>query len=82
MRSPRDHRSDSGRRDASSPRSAARFGEGRLKQMDVTIVEIPAGGQLPLHRHLAEEMMYVISGKGRVQMWNQAKGRKEEYDWK
>ena len=50
--------------------------------MDVTIVEIPAGGQLPLHRHLAEEMMYVISGKGRVQMWNQAKGRKEEYDWK
>ncbi len=62
--------------------AAARIGEGRLKQMDVTIVEIPAGGQLALHRHLAEEMVYIISGQGHTTIWNQANGKKEKYNWK
>ncbi|MSO20662.1 MAG: cupin domain-containing protein [Acidobacteria bacterium] len=62
--------------------AAARIGEGGLKQMDVTIVEIPAGGQLALHRHLAEEMAYIISGQGYTAIWNQANGKKEKYIWK
>ena len=61
---------------------AMRIGEGRLKQMDVAIVEIPAGGQLPVHRHLAEEMVYIISGQGSTTIWNQANGKKEKYNWK
>jgi quercetin dioxygenase-like cupin family protein len=62
--------------------AAARIGEERLKQMDVTIVEIPAGGKLAEHRHLAEEMVYVISGQGYTTIWNAANGKKQNYDWK
>jgi quercetin dioxygenase-like cupin family protein len=61
---------------------AARIGADTLKQMDVHIVEIPAGGQLKAHRHLAEEMIYVISGAGYTTMWNHANGKKQRYDWK
>ena len=32
----------------------AALGEGRLRQVDVTLVEIPPGGTLAAHRHLAE----------------------------
>ena len=61
---------------------AAKIGEGRLFQMDVTIVEIPAGGQLAARRRLAEEMVYIISGQGQTTIWNQASGKKEKYSWK
>lgn len=61
--------------------ATARIGEGRLKQVDATLVEIPPGGHLPAHRHLAEEMIYIISGKGYTLMWNSVNGKKERYDW-
>ena len=62
--------------------AAARIGEGRIHQMEVTIVEIPAGGKLAVRRHLAEEMVYIISGQGYTEIWNQANGKKERYGWK
>jgi len=62
--------------------AAARIGEGRIHQMEVTIVELPAGGKLAVRRHLAEEMVYIISGQGYTAIWNQANGKKERYDWK
>jgi quercetin dioxygenase-like cupin family protein len=68
--------------DAALGAPAARIGEGRIRQMDVTIVEIPAGEQLAAHRHLAEEVVYVISGEGYTTIWNEAAGKKERYDWK
>ena len=61
--------------------STARIGEARLKQIDVTLVEIPPSGRLPAHRHLAEEMIYIVSGEGHTLMWNSSEGKKERYEW-
>ncbi len=69
-------------RDSQSGTLTARIGEGRLFQMDATLIEIPPGGQLPAHRHLAEELIYIVSGAGHTQMWNRETGRKEKYEWK
>ena len=61
---------------------AARLSEGKLRQVDVTLIEIPPGGNLPPHRHLAEEMILIVSGSGYTQMWPRPEVRKERYDWK
>jgi len=58
-----------------------RYGEGRLHQMDATLVEIPPGGKLPAHRHLAEEMIYIVSGKGYTNMWTGTGADRKRYDW-
>jgi quercetin dioxygenase-like cupin family protein len=57
------------------------YGEGRLHQMDATLVEIPPGGKLPAHRHLAEEMIYIVSGRGYTNMWTGSGADKKRYDW-
>ncbi len=61
---------------------AARLSEGKFHQADVTLIEIPPGGNLPPHRHLAEEMILIVSGTGYTQMWPRPEIRKERYDWK
>jgi quercetin dioxygenase-like cupin family protein len=61
--------------------SFAQLGEGRLQQVDATLVEIPPGGQLPPHRHMAEEILYIISGEGYTTMWPRKDANKERYDW-
>ncbi len=61
--------------------STARIGVGRLHQVDATLIEIPPGGQLPAHRHLAEEIIYVISGSGYTNMWVHTKDSLHRYDW-
>jgi quercetin dioxygenase-like cupin family protein len=61
---------------------AAHLGAGKMKQVDVTLIEIPPGGSLPPHRHLAEEMILIVSGSGYTQMWPRPEVRKERYDWK
>jgi quercetin dioxygenase-like cupin family protein len=61
---------------------AARLGEGRFHQVDVTVIEIPPDGSLPAHRHLAEEMIYIVSGSGYTMMWPRPEVRKERYEWK
>jgi len=62
----------------------ARIGEGRYHQVDATIVEIPPNGKLPPHRHLTEEAILIVSGKGALEMWldNANPGRKEHFEWK
>ena len=52
----------------------ARLGEGHLYQFDATLVEIPPGGKLVPHRHLSEELIYIISGSGHTLMWNREGG--------
>ena len=61
--------------------STRRLGEGQLKQMDTTLIEIPPGGQVAAHQHLAEEMIYIVSGDGYTLMWNQSGEKKIRYDW-
>ncbi len=61
-----------------------KYGEGRLHQMDATLVEIPPGGKLAPHKHLAEEMIYIVSGQGYTNMWKPGTSAKDgkRYDWK
>lgn len=61
--------------------ASAEIGVGRLHQIDATIIEIPPGGELPPHRHLAEEIIYVISGRGYTSMWIPEDDKKQRYDW-
>lgn len=61
--------------------STAQLGQGRLHQVDVTLVEIPPGEKLAPHKHLAEEMILIISGKGYTLMWNGKADKKEKYEW-
>jgi quercetin dioxygenase-like cupin family protein len=68
--------------DAALGARAARLSEGKFHQVDVTLIEIPPGGNLPPHRHLAEEMILIVSGSGYTQMWPRPEVRKERYDWK
>jgi quercetin dioxygenase-like cupin family protein len=60
---------------------AARIGQDKLRQVDVTVIEIPPGGKLAPHRHLAEEMIYFVSGKGFTEIWNGKSGKKQKYAW-
>ena len=61
--------------------STARLGEGRLHQVDTTLIEIPPGGRLAPHRHLAEEIIYIISGQGYTTMWQRSGEKQVRYDW-
>jgi quercetin dioxygenase-like cupin family protein len=61
--------------------STARLGEGSLYQTDLTLVEIPPGGQLPLARHLAEEMIYIVAGEGYTTMWTRPGEKPQRYEW-
>ena len=61
--------------------STAQIGVGRLHQVDATLIEIPPGGQSPSHRHLAEEIIYVVSGSGHTNMWVGTEDSTHRYDW-
>jgi mannose-6-phosphate isomerase-like protein (cupin superfamily) len=61
--------------------STAQIGVGRLHQVDATLIEIPPGGQSPAHRHLAEEIIYVVSGSGHTNMWVGSEDTTHRYDW-
>ena len=60
---------------------AASLGKGSLYQTDLTLVEIPPGGQLPPGRHLAEEMIYIVAGEGYTTMWTRPGDKPRRYDW-
>jgi quercetin dioxygenase-like cupin family protein len=61
--------------------STAQIGVGRLHQVDATLIEIPPGGQSPAHRHLAEEIIYIVSGGGHTNMWVGTEDSTHRYDW-
>jgi quercetin dioxygenase-like cupin family protein len=61
------------------------YGEGRLVQMDAVLVELPPGGKLAAHKHLYEEMIYIVAGTGYTSMWKpgpNGAASKKRYDWK
>jgi len=61
--------------------SIARLGEGELFQADLTLVEIPPGGKMPPHRHLAEEVIYIVAGEGHTLMWTREGEQPQQYKW-
>jgi quercetin dioxygenase-like cupin family protein len=61
---------------------ALRIGQGKLHQLDVMLVEIPPGGKVPAHKHMSEEMILIVSGKGYTTMWNGKESEeKQRYEW-
>ena len=57
--------------DAKLGAGVAVLSEGKLKQIAVTLIELPPGKQLAARRELAEEMIYIVSGKGYSELWNE-----------
>jgi mannose-6-phosphate isomerase-like protein (cupin superfamily) len=47
---------------------------------DSYVTEIPAGGELKEQRHLYEESIFVVSGAGRTEMWNDS-GYSAAFNW-
>ncbi len=45
-----------------------------------SIAEIPAKGSLHPERHILEEMIFIISGFGATELWNEG-GKKQMFEW-
>jgi quercetin dioxygenase-like cupin family protein len=67
--------------DQDSGISKTLIGEGYLKQIEAILVEIPPGKDVAAHHHLAEELIYIISGSGYTLMWDRPGNKKIRYEW-
>ena len=47
---------------------------------DAHIIEIPAGGEVAPERHLYEELIYVVAGRGSTKIWN-GQGAVSTFEW-
>jgi quercetin dioxygenase-like cupin family protein len=54
----------------------------RWETMDIYMQELPAGGRSGKHRHMAEECIYVLEGKGYDLHWDPSIELKDRYYWK
>ncbi len=52
-----------------------------IKDTDMYIQEIPAGGFSGKHRHMAEELMYILEGKGYSLHWDVEFDLNDHYKW-
>jgi len=53
----------------------------RVKTLDVYIQEIAPGGRSGKHRHMAEEYIFVLEGRGYDLHWDVNAQLKEKYHW-
>jgi mannose-6-phosphate isomerase-like protein (cupin superfamily) len=57
----------------------------RLKGMEgytgMYVVEVPGGGALNPERHLYEEYIYVLRGRGSTQVWQEGSSTKRSFEW-
>lgn len=54
----------------------------RLNTVDAFIQEIPAGSRSGKHRHMADEVVYILEGKGYDLHWDVEPEIGDVYDWK
>ena len=54
--------------------------EGAGDSDDAYVCEIPAGGTLNSEKHLFEELVFILSGRGATEIWNEG-GRKQTFEW-
>jgi oxalate decarboxylase/phosphoglucose isomerase-like protein (cupin superfamily) len=48
---------------------------------DAYVLELPPGGQTNAQRHMYEELVYVVAGRGATTVWNAA-GSRSSFEWK
>jgi len=53
----------------------------RVKTLDIYIQEIPAGGRSGKHRHMAEEYIFVLEGRGYDLHWDVNARLEDKYYW-
>jgi quercetin dioxygenase-like cupin family protein len=53
----------------------------RVKTVDIYIQEIPAGGRSGKHRHMAEEFLFVLEGRGYDLHWDVNASLGDRYTW-
>ena len=51
------------------------------KSVDLYLQEIPPGGNSGKHRHMSEECVFVVEGRGYDMHWNVDIELKDEYEW-
>lgn len=56
--------------------------EARMHTVDAYIQEVPPGGRSGKHRHMAEELLYVLEGRGYDLHWDVDVEIKDKYYWK
>ncbi len=52
----------------------------RQTGMLIYVVEIPAGGALEPEKHLYDELMYILRGRGLTEVWQEGQG-KSTFEW-
>src|SRR5437899_9676131 len=57
------------------------FLEGTAGTVDAWVCEIPPGGQTTAERHIFEEQILILSGKGRTQVWQGDPGKMITVEW-
>lgn len=56
--------------------------DARLKTVDAYIQELPPGSWSGKHRHTADEVLFILEGKGYDLHWDVEAMIKDRYDWK
>src|SRR5437667_6448099 len=63
------------------PLGAYIFPEGTAGTVDAWVCEIPPGGQTNAERHIFEEQVLVLSGKGQTQVWQGDQSNMITFEW-
>lgn len=45
------------------------------------LIEVPAGGALAPERHIYEEIMYVVEGRGSTEVWRHGSAKRSAFEW-